>query len=63
MRTSRSLTLVPALGTLFFLWGFHVQLQYNGFALSYYILFCHVWLLYLKPCPFLMRDRKGVDWE
>jgi hypothetical protein len=51
------------------LWAKHIQtttvamsnLDMKGFALSYYILFCHIWLLSLRSLFFLMRDRKGVD--
>lgn len=33
------------------------------FVSSYYNLFCHVWLLSLETCSFLMRGRRGVDLE
>ena len=43
-------------GTLIFLLAWLVQLQYDGFVLSSYILFC---CYLLETHSFLMRDRKG----
>lgn len=48
MSRSGSLTFVAILGTLFFLLDFRVQLQYGSFTSSYYIQFCHVWLMTTK---------------
>jgi hypothetical protein len=36
----------------------------NVFASSQFILFCHVWMVFLgNTCSFLMRDRNGVGPE
>lgn len=41
------LTSVPALGTLLLL-GYAIQLRYDSFTSSYYILFCLIWLLFVR---------------
>ena len=51
VRMSKSLTPLLALGTLP-----PVGLSFSS---SHCILFCHVWLLSLKACSFLIRDIKG----
>ena len=52
-----------ALGTLFLLLVYHVHLDMIVFALSYYIVFFHVWLLCLGS-PFFSNERqKGADPE
>jgi hypothetical protein len=44
--------LLSALETLFFLFGYLVQLGYEAFSLSYCILLCSVWLLSLLSLLF-----------
>lgn len=56
-----SLTLLPAVGALFSLLSFLVQLLLRTPTLSYYMLLCHVWLLSFRACPFLMGERGIVD--
>ena len=58
-----SLTLVPTLGTLFFLLGCCVHLHDSFASSDYYFLFSHVGCYLLGACSFLTRDRKGVDTE
>lgn len=43
--------------------GCHAQCHYKSFASFYCILFCHIWLLFLEACSFLMIDKTGVDLE
>jgi hypothetical protein len=64
VRMSRSLTLVPALGSLFLLLSCNVQLQYDRFhfILLYFTLSCLV-VVTLKPFFFLVREIKGEDPE
>lgn len=54
-----SLTLLPAFGTLSLLLVYCVQLQYNSFALSFYIVFCRAWLLSLRNRLFSIKRQKG----
>lgn len=64
MRTSGSLTLVPALGTLFLLSCSCVQLQHDIFCIILlYFTFVMVGCYCLEACSFLMKDRKGLDLE
>lgn len=64
MRTSGSLTLVPALGTLFLLSCSCVQLQHDIFCIILlYFTLVMVGCYCLEACSFLMKDRKGLDLE
>lgn len=65
MRTSESMTLLPALGTLLFLLACHVLIQYYNFVSFDYILFCHSWLLCLGKLYFSKKrqNRSGSGVE
>lgn len=52
---SVSLILMPCLGALFFLLSCLVQPWADGL----FTLFCHVWLLHLEVCSFLIIQRKN----
>lgn len=61
-----SLMVFLALGTLSRLFGFCVQLWYESFSSSYYILLCHVWLLSLRSLSFYKKGSgcvKEERWE
>jgi hypothetical protein len=57
VRKTVSLTHLLALKTLFLLLGCLIWPQYEGFHLSYYILFCLVWLLSLGGLIFLLKRK------
>lgn len=61
MKTSRSLILVPAVGTIFLLLDCHANLDMIVFASSYY--FILLFVCYILEACFLMKDRKGVGLE
>jgi hypothetical protein len=56
---SGSLVLVPALEALFLSWIILSSLHELVFALSYYILFCPIWLLSLQALFFTSERQKG----
>ena len=56
-----SLTLLPALGTLFLLLGCLIQPGMKAFALSSSMLFCPIWHVFLEACSFLKGNRERVD--
>lgn len=59
MGTSRSLTLLPALGTFFLLYSCLFKF-FTQVLVHWIIVYGQVWLLsFQKPVLFLMRDRKG----
>lgn len=45
----------------FFLFVCLVKFQWNMFFSSYHILFCYFFIIILKSCSFLIRDKKKVD--
>jgi hypothetical protein len=51
---------VPALGLFSFGWDALSSLDVMGFALSYYISLCHVWLSSLRTVFFSNEKQKGI---
>lgn len=58
-----SLTLVPALGTLFLCWVVVPNFGMRVLASSYYLLFLSCLVFIIRSLLFKMRDRKGVNTE